>query len=138
MSSDDKSGPAVRQGSPREQAVALQYSENDAIPRIISSGAGEVARTIIRLARESGVPVRRDAELVRLLDGLPGGAAIPPETFRLVAEVLAFLYKADAAFREKHPHLKPVLGDPIEELPRLGSDGEPTGFSEGLSYKLFE
>ena len=44
-------------------------------------------------ARESDVPLRHDPALAGALATLDIGAQIPPELFRAVAEVLAFVYK---------------------------------------------
>lgn len=99
----------------RERAVALQYTEHDAVPRIVSSGAGEVARAIVALARSSGVPIRQDPRLVEMLAQIPVGSSISPETYRLVAEILSFLYYADQSFREKNP----VVGSIIERRAEL-------------------
>jgi len=107
MSENEGSGHG---SSGRERAVALQYSEHDAVPRIVSSGAGEVARAIVALAQSSGVPVREDPRLVELLAQIPVGASISPESYRLVAELISFLYFADHGFREKHPELGPIVG----------------------------
>ena len=107
-----------RGGHGRERAVALQYGEHDAVPRILSSGAGEVARAIIELARTSGVPLRRDPQLVEMLSNIPVGANITPETYRLVAEIISFLYLADGDFRAKHPRIGAVIGAPARPLPR--------------------
>ena len=109
MGDSDGVARTVDRGSSREKAVALQYAETDSVPRIVSSGVGEVAKTIIELAKSHGVPVRRDAELVEMLSGLPAGAAVSPESYRLVAEILVFLYAADVRFREKHGHVKSTL-----------------------------
>jgi flagellar biosynthesis protein len=97
--------------------VALQYGEHDAVPRIVSSGAGDVARAIIELARASGVPLRHDPELAEMLSQIPVGSNITPETYRLVAEVISFLYHVDGEFRAKHPRIGAVIGAPQPALP---------------------
>jgi flagellar biosynthesis protein len=45
-----------------ERAAALRW-EGEGAPRVVASGRGEVARRIAELAREAGVPVRREAAL---------------------------------------------------------------------------
>jgi flagellar biosynthesis protein len=97
----------------REHAVALQYSESDELPKIIASGAGEIARQILELAQQHSIPIQEDAELTDMLAKLPPGAFISPETYRLVAEIISFLYHSDKKFRLEHQELKPVLG-PVE------------------------
>lgn len=115
---------AKQSPSGRERAVALQYTELDAVPRIVSSGAGEVARAIIALARSSGVPVREDPRLVELLAQIPVGASITPDTYRLVAEIISFLYHVDQGFRDKHPSLGAVVGRQAAR-PAVDSKGAP-------------
>ncbi len=50
------------------------------------------AEEILRLARENDVPLRHDPALAGALATLDVGRQIPPELFRAVAEVLAFVY----------------------------------------------
>jgi flagellar biosynthesis protein len=83
----------------RARAVALQYSKNDLLPKIIASGSGEVARRIVALAEEHQIPVERHDELVELLSKLDVGTTISEEGFRLVAEILCFLYEVDRGLR---------------------------------------
>ena len=88
------------QGYKRKHAVALQYSEGDHAPRIVASGAGEIARRILELAEKNNVPIRNDDTLTDLLAKLDVGFEIPPETYRAVAEILAFLYRTDSEWRK--------------------------------------
>jgi flagellar biosynthesis protein len=62
-------------------------------PTVSASGQGEVARRIIALAQEHGVPIRQDPDMVTLLAQLDVGQIIPPELYAVVAEVLAFVYR---------------------------------------------
>ncbi len=75
-------------------AVALRYlPETGAAPEIIAKGDGFLADEILRVARENDVPLRQDPALAGALATLDIGQRIPPELFRAVAEVLAFVYK---------------------------------------------
>ena len=75
-------------------AIALRYTpETGSTPKIVAKGEGFVAEEILRIARESDVPLRQDPALAGALATLDIGAQIPPELFRAVAEVLAFVYK---------------------------------------------
>lgn len=74
--------------------IALRYApETGAAPKIIAKGEGFVAEEILRIARENDVPLRHDPALAGALATLDIGQQIPPELFRAVAEVLAFVYK---------------------------------------------
>lgn len=79
------------------RAVAIQYDkETMTAPAIVATGRGHVAAQIVRIARENNVPLRSDPMLAESLAGLDLGAQIPPELYRAVAEVLAFIYKLNA------------------------------------------
>ncbi|HMQ54860.1 MAG TPA: EscU/YscU/HrcU family type III secretion system export apparatus switch protein [Anaerolineae bacterium] len=78
----------------RRRAVALSYKAGSMpAPTVAASGQGEVAERIIALAREHGVTIREDPDLVALLAQLDVGQIIPPELYAVVAEVLAFVYR---------------------------------------------
>ena len=75
-------------------AIALRYApETGAAPKIVAKGEGFLADEILRVARENDVPLRQDPALAGALATLDIGQQIPPELFRAVAEVLAFVYK---------------------------------------------
>ena len=82
---------------PPTTAVALRYEEGtDAAPRVVASGRGTIAEVILRRAEEAGVTIRQDAALTTALAHLDIGDSIPPELYRAVAEVLAYVYQLDA------------------------------------------
>lgn len=91
----DKSGDAADRELHRERAVALHYPEEESAPRVLASGAGEVARQILAIAAQHNVPIHKDAELVELLSHLPEGARVPEVTYDLIAEIVCFLYGLD-------------------------------------------
>ena len=80
-------------------AIALRYSptDGDPAPRIVAGGDGFLADEILRIARENDVPLRQDPALAGALATLDVGRQIPPELFRAIAEVLAFVYKMNRA-----------------------------------------
>jgi len=79
------------------RAVALRYDrEKESAPRVVAKGRGLVAEAIIARAREHGVPLHEDANLATALSALELETEIPPELYRAVAEVLAFLYRLNA------------------------------------------
>lgn len=80
--------------SARQIAVALRYlrGKEDA-PRVVAKGRGVLAGRILQLAREHGVPVHRDSDLVEVLVRLDMDQLIPQELYRAVAEILAYLYR---------------------------------------------
>ena len=80
---------------PRREAVALAYRQTDAAPRVVARGRGLVAEEIISRAREHGLYVHESPELVSLLMQVDLDEHIPPQLYRAVAELLAWLYRLD-------------------------------------------
>lgn len=78
----------------RQRAVALQYdAENSAAPRVLAKGQGDLAERILAVAKQKGIPLYRDPELIEVLSQLDVGTQIQPELYRAVAQVLIFIYK---------------------------------------------
>ena len=77
-----------------KKAAALKYErEKDRTPRLVAKGTGPIAEKIVELARKAGVEVLEDRELVEFLVALNVGQEIPPELYKAVAEVLAYVYR---------------------------------------------
>lgn len=88
----------------RPLAVALRYDRADMpAPRVTAKGGGELAGRILELARAHDVPVRSDPDLLELLAACDLGEEIPSELYHAVAELLAFLYRLNAAGRAGSP-----------------------------------
>lgn len=86
----------------KKQAVALEYDKEntEGAPKVVAVGQGQLAEKIVALARENGVPVFEDIELVEKLVRIPPGLEIPPQLYEAVARVLAFLYRLEAEKRK--------------------------------------
>lgn len=85
----------------REKAAALVYDQTGA-PRIVAKGVGEVARNIIKVAEAEGIPIQKNELLVEALMQLELTKEIPPQLYRAVAEILAFVYRLDKAKSYTH------------------------------------
>jgi len=85
-----------------KKAVALRYDRTrDDAPRVAAAGRGNVAENIIAAARAHGVPLHEDANLVETLAALELDTTIPPELYRAVAEVLAFIYRLNGSMLDR-------------------------------------
>jgi flagellar biosynthesis protein len=73
-------------------AVALSYTSDAPAPKVVAKGRGLVAEEIIKRANDSGVFIHQSKELVTLLMKVDLDDAIPPALYRVVAELLAWLY----------------------------------------------
>ena len=86
----------------QDAAVALLYDKKQAdAPRVVATGKGLVAQKIIETAREAGVHIHEDPDLVELLAKIPLGQEIPVELYQTIAEVLAFVYRINENFKQK-------------------------------------
>ncbi|WP_246836262.1 flagellar biosynthesis protein FlhB [Nesterenkonia sp. NBAIMH1] len=78
--------------NPTHVAVALQYREGEAAPKVVAKGAELLAARIREEAVERGVPIVRDVPLARALHAeCRLGQEVPVEHFTQVARVLAFV-----------------------------------------------
>ncbi len=92
----DRSTP---EGSRRATAVALKkYGiSEDALPKIVAAGYGAWAEKIVEMAFRNGVRVREDRDLAQLLAAIELDSDIPTEALVAVAEILAYVYKANGS-----------------------------------------
>jgi flagellar biosynthesis protein len=82
-----------------KKAVALRYDkEHDSAPAIVGKGAGLMAEKIIALAKEHGIPIHPDSDLLEVLSRLNINDSIPPDTYIVVAELLAFIYRTNQSY----------------------------------------
>jgi len=81
--------------NPDHVAVALRYDRvQDMAPVVVASGAGWLCQRIKETAREHGVPVLENPPLARFLyRNVKLGQQIPAEVYRVVAEILAHVYR---------------------------------------------
>lgn len=85
---------------PRQIAVAVKYEkQTKEAPKIVATGRGAVAEQILQLAFANGVKVREDADLAEVLSHLDVDTPIPLEAYAAVAEILAYVYRANAERR---------------------------------------
>lgn len=95
---NERAQPAVERddAASRDLAVALSYDPaRDNAPQVVASGKGILARQILDLAFAHGIKVRTDPDLAQMLAVLEIGSVIPAEAFLAVAEILAYVYRAN-------------------------------------------
>ncbi len=82
--------------NPRHYAVALQYRRRMPAPRVIAKGVDFLALRIREEAERLGIPVVEDPPLARALyASVEVDEEIPPELYKAVAEILAYLISVD-------------------------------------------
>ena len=104
--SDPNDKPAAKPRRPVAVAIDYKPGHADDAPRVTATGRGKVAERILKLAFASGVKVREDADLAQILSAVEVNSVIPLEAFMAVAEILAYVYRANRT----EP---PGFGDPV-------------------------
>jgi flagellar biosynthesis protein len=81
----------------KKRAVALRYDPDrgDTAPKVVAKGKGHIAEQILALARKNYVPIREDPNLVQVLSRLKIDQEVPPQVYKAVAAILAFLYRVN-------------------------------------------
>ena len=86
--------------NPTEYAIALRYqSDIDAAPVVVAKGRNHLARNIREIADTHRVPIVENRPLAQSLYKLVEvGQLIPPELYKAVSEVLAYVYRLTGKF----------------------------------------
>lgn len=94
----DVSQATVVVTNPNHFAVAIQYQpEKMDAPRVLAKGQNLLAQQIKRIARWNEIPIVENAPLAQALyRAVDVGQAIPAKLYTAVAEILAFIYRAQA------------------------------------------
>jgi flagellar biosynthesis protein len=99
----------------RRTAAALTYdtpATADGAPRVVAKGYGIVADMIVQRAKEAGLYVHQSPEMVTLLMQVDLDSKIPPQLYKAVAELLAWLHQLEAAAAAPPP---PAEAAPTDE-----------------------
>ena len=105
MNSEDRELSAgERENIAEQRAVALQYDPGkQQAPKVVAKGRGFVAENILAAAQKNAIPVYQNKSLVNMLMALELDREIPPELYRVVAEVLAYVYRIDKRHQKSEP-----------------------------------
>ncbi|WP_425387211.1 EscU/YscU/HrcU family type III secretion system export apparatus switch protein [Alteribacter aurantiacus] len=80
-------------------AAVIQYDEsNDGAPSVVAQGRGDVASQIIEVAKQHGIPMEEDANLLANLLDLDLGEQIPPQLYSVMAEILLLIEEIDQTY----------------------------------------
>lgn len=81
--------------NPEHYAVAISYDQNSlGAPRVVAKGADFIALRIRQIALQHGIPIVERPPLARaLFRQVPVGQEIPPDFYKAVAEILAYVYR---------------------------------------------
>ena len=92
----------MKQKQTKNSAVSLQYNRgSDRAPKVTAKGQGWVADKIIAMAEEQNIPIKKDKDLMELLEKIDVGQEIPEALYKIVAELLAWVYNLNKEYPEK-------------------------------------
>jgi len=84
----------MKQNQIKNLAISLKYSGgSNHAPKVTAKGQGWVAEKIIAMAEQQNIPIKKDKDLVALLEKIDVGREIPESLYKLVAELLAWVYQ---------------------------------------------
>jgi len=88
--------------NPTHFSVALKYEPHMEAPVVVAKGRDFLAEKIKEVARWNGIPVLENPPLAHALyRAVPIGGVIPAKLYTAVAEILAFVYRAQAQASRK-------------------------------------
>ncbi len=109
--------------NPTHLAIAIRYDREEmAAPRVVAKGEGLLAQRIREIAMEHGVPIVERKELARALyRAVEIGQEIPPELYKAVAELLAYVFRmaGGAGAAGLRPGGEPPVSEPQFGEPRF-------------------
>jgi len=87
----------------RKKATALKYDpEKSKAPIVTAKGEGFVAEEIIRRAKEHGIEIKEDPNLVEVLSKVDLYTEIPESLYKAVALILVEVYKINDKLKNKN------------------------------------
>ena len=84
----------MKQNRTKNSAISLKYNgDSNRAPRVTAKGQGWIAEKIIAMAQQQNIPIKKDKYLVELLEKIDVGREIPESLYKLVAELLDWVYQ---------------------------------------------
>ena len=91
----------MKQNRTKNSAISLKYNgDSNHAPRVTAKGQGWIAEKIIAMAEQQKIPIKEDRDLVELLGKIDVGREIPESLYKLVAELLAWVYQLNKEYPE--------------------------------------
>jgi len=76
----------------KKHAIALEYGRRD-VPVVVAKGSDDIAERILAEARQHGIFIAEDPQLLATLSRLELDEQIPVECYAAVAVVLAWAFR---------------------------------------------
>ena len=84
-----------------DSAVVLKYIDGEPAPRVTAKGRRLTAERIREWAEKHGVKIIENPPLTETLMNMPVSKFIPEETYKVVAEILLYVYNKENEFERK-------------------------------------
>lgn len=76
-----------------KKATALKYdSTKDNAPKVVAKGSRYLAEEIINIATKYDIPIRKDEDMIMMLDQIEVNREIPSNMYKAIAEIFSFIY----------------------------------------------
>jgi flagellar biosynthesis protein len=76
-----------------KKATALRYDEEkDNAPKVVAKGSRYLAEEIINIATKYEIPIKKDEDMVLMLEQIEVNREIPADMYKAVAEIFSFIY----------------------------------------------
>lgn len=97
--------------NPTHYAIALRYDRGqDPAPVVLAKGKNLIAERIKRIGRENGVPIVENKPLAQGLYKIGVvGESIPAQMYRVVADILAYVYKRHRGYFAQKARLRKTI-----------------------------
>ena len=84
------------------KAVALKYDKDvNNAPEVVASGQRYIASSIIKIAKQNDIPIKKDEDMVELLSKIDINKEVPDTMYKAVAEIFSFIYEITNDKREE-------------------------------------
>jgi flagellar biosynthesis protein FlhB len=92
--------------NPTHLAIAIEYHEGMAAPRVLAKGAMRVAQRIVAIARENDIPIVQNIPLAHAIyNTININQEITSDLYLAMAEVLAYVYRLRGKLTVAQPSL---------------------------------
>ncbi len=85
-----------------KKATALGYDkEKNNAPVVVAHGSRYLAEEIINIATKYEIPIKKDEDMILMLEQIEVNREIPPNMYKAVAEIFSFIYGITNEKREE-------------------------------------